>query len=235
METLTRRRILEWRDECLHDAQSTLMRLNLDLNPLISGAIKKASLLRVLFTPKRIHAEFIAKMINDRLGADMKHLTQIADAKLAKIHDSQIIFDHRKYEAAAKSNIVMNLSDIGSALALIGSGIYAIFAFSAMVINTTTTGRWVPTTEAEVDATKLLVLAMAAALLMGVGLKRALGVKARAAERLSEAILKSVEASIIGEATVKAAESELSRYSAAVEAVVSRVKLEIKNDPANTV
>jgi hypothetical protein len=233
-EMLIRRRILEWRDECLFDAKISLTRVTLDLAPLIRETLEKASLVEIIGKPKSFCTERVDPLVEARLRPELARLEQMASEKLLAIRSAAAHFEQASFASRTEGNPWSNALDIGSVGAPVALGAGALLAAPAMAVGTTAAFFGFVTTSA-ISVPVLLGVLGVASVATATGLTRGLRLKDRAINRLHEKVLASMAASIIGEPTKEGPQSALSCYRRSIETATSNIIQDLQHDPAPSV
>jgi hypothetical protein len=233
-EMLIRRRILEWRDECLFDAKISLIRLTLDLAPLVREALEKATMVELIGKPRSFCTDKVDPLVDARLRPELARLEQTASEKLLAIRSAAAHFEQAAFASKAEGSPWSNVLDIGSVGAPVVLGAGALLAAPAMAVGTTAAFFGFMTTSA-ISVPVLLGVIGVASIATATGLTRGFRLKDRAINRLNEKVLASMAASIIGEPTTEGPQSALSCYRRSIETATSNIIQELQHDPAASV
>ena len=233
-EMLVRRRILEWRDECLFDAKISLTRVALDLAPLIRETLENASMVEIIGKPTSFCATRVDPIVAARLKPELTRLEKMASEKLLDISNAATYFEQADFASKADGSLWSNAIDIGSVGAPVALGAGALLAAPAMAVGTTAAFFGLVTTSA-ISVPVLLGVFGVASIATATGLTRGFRLKERAVNRLNDKVLTSIAASIIGEPTTEGPQSALSCYRRSIETTTSNIIQELQYDSAAVV
>lgn len=231
---LSRRLILEWRDECLVEAELGLSRVVMDLTPIIKTEVEKASSYELFIGKTKFCSDKIDPLINKRLAAELKRLENLAEAQLGKLIQKTAGFEQEEFGSKVEGGHWESALDFASAGAPVLLAAGALFATPALAVGSAAALLGLATTSV-VSVPAIAVLVGGAAILGSTGLTRGLGLTQRQVTRVCDQILANMSLQIIGNGASEPDRSALKLYKSAISETAKQFSKEASHDSADTV
>ncbi len=226
---ILRRGILEWRDECLGDADITLTRLLCDLQGLVADELGKAVTWRLAAFPAQFCETVIDPVVARRMHRAMSGLQERADKALRPIRDDALTMATQSTPRLLAARDVMKTAlDVGSVGAPMVLGAWAVVAVPALGVGSATAALGLATV-ATFSMPILVGGVVVAAAATSVGLTRFGGLSKRISGRVKDQLDQALTLAILGEG------SALTTFSAEIERITDMVLKELDDAATATV
>ena len=224
---LLRRAILDWQDQCLFDAEITLMRLLRDIEPLLTEELDKASFWTLSARPADYCRKVADPLMARSLGPTLLGLQERSRAGLLAVRAEPFAVHLIETKSVGKRAVWATAFDLGTAGVPVAVGIWGLLAASTASIGSVAVFMGLGAA-ATVSMPVLVGGAAVATLASSFGLVRLTGIKKRGQRRIERQIRASVSVALLGDGT-EGPQSVLSAYASEVERVTMTVLREAES------